>query len=102
MNWLSQMLMQQVGQSTYTPTLNPLTKCNQGNEKKRQMLIDLLRPHLLGRWLSVQELMILLGRDSESGVRESVQKMVDRGLAVRRTRKKTGSAGREVIEYTWL
>jgi len=102
MHWLSQMLMREIKPATYTPTINKPAELNEYNVLKKQQLIETLKPHLTGRWLSIKELMQATGRKNESGMSESVQKMVDRGLAVRRCRRKTGSAGREVIEYTWL
>ena len=106
MNYLAQMLMQEVRpqSAVYTPKsrrARPVIEHHAGNEKKKQKLAETIKPHLEGRWLSVRELMPLLGRDSESGVRESVHKLVERGLVIRRERKRIGCAGREVIEYTW-
>ena len=106
MNWLAQMLMQEVRPQCCINTpksrrSKPVITHNKGNEAKKQRLAESLKPNLQGRWLSVRELMPLLGRTNESGVRESVQKLVDRGLVLRRNRNRLGSAGREVIEYTW-
>lgn len=106
MNYLAQMLMQEVRpqSAVYTPKSRrskPVITHHMGNERKKQKLAESLKPHLQGHWLSVRELLPLLGRSNESGVRESVQKLVDRGLVLRRNRDRMGSAGREVIEYTW-
>lgn len=106
MNWLSQMLMQEVRPQCCINTpksrrAKPVITHHIGNERKKQKLAESLKPHLQGHWLSVRELLPLLGRSNESGVRESVQKLVDRGLVLRRNRDRMGSAGREVIEYTW-